>query len=109
MINRQQAKGIMEIWMAAHPAGQPANPLELHLLDDQTLEEDFGWVFFYTSKLFVETGDYKFSLAGNAPVIVDREDGSIHITGTANPLAQYLYEHRKRRGLSHNISTSECS
>jgi hypothetical protein len=29
-------------------------------------------------------------MAGNAPFIVDRNDGSIHVTGTAYPTEQYL-------------------
>jgi hypothetical protein len=99
MIDRQQATTIMQAWMTAHPANSPHDPLELWLLDEHTLEEDFGWVFFYTSKLFHETGDYRYALAGNAPMIVDRSEGSIQPTGTAYPISHYLAEYRHRRGL----------
>jgi hypothetical protein len=66
-------------------------------LEEETLEMDFGWVFFYTSRLFRDTGDFKYALAGNAPMIVDRKDGSLHPTGTAHPVEYYIEKFRRRR------------
>jgi hypothetical protein len=63
---------------------------ELVLLKDKTLERQFGWVFFYDSRLHAETGDFRHALAGNAPIVVMRGDGKIHETGTALPLEEYL-------------------
>jgi hypothetical protein len=63
---------------------------ELVMRDGNTLEREFGWVFFYNSKRYVETGDVIHALAGNAPIVVTRIDGRIHITGTARPLEDYL-------------------
>jgi hypothetical protein len=63
---------------------------ELVMLDSNTLEREFGWVFFYNSKLYVETGDISHALAGNAPIVVTSIDGRIHVTGTARPLEHYL-------------------
>ena len=58
--------------------------MKLELPSSQTLERDFGWVFHYGP-------EYKsLTLAGNAPFIVDRKDGSIHVTGTAYPTDVYL-------------------
>jgi hypothetical protein len=63
---------------------------ELVLLDSCTIERSFGWVFFYNSKRHVETGDITAALAGNAPIVVTKADGRIHVTGTAHPLEHYL-------------------
>lgn len=63
---------------------------DLMLLDNKTIERNFGWVFFYDSKDRVETGDLRYALAGNAPVVVTRADGVLHETGTALPLEKYL-------------------
>jgi hypothetical protein len=49
------------------------------------------------SKLFRDTGDFKHAIAGNAPVIVDRRDGSLHPTGTAHPIEHYVEQFRRRR------------
>jgi hypothetical protein len=63
---------------------------DLVLLDSETIEKGFGWVFFYDSKEHAKTGDFRYALAGNAPVVVTRTDGAIHETGTALPLEKYL-------------------
>ena len=64
--------------------------LELVLIEQQTLERNFGWVFFYDTKRHLETGDFRHALAGNAPIVVTKADGRIHETGTAYPIEHYL-------------------
>jgi hypothetical protein len=73
--------------------------IELQLMDKETLEKDFGWVFCYDSQAYISSGDLSQALAGNAPFIVDECDGTIHETGTAEPLEYYLerYRDQKRR------------
>jgi hypothetical protein len=58
--------------------------VRLTLLEDRTEERDFGWVFYYGQE------DVRLQVAGNAPFIVDRKQGSIFPTGTALPTAVYL-------------------
>lgn len=61
------------------------------LLEDLTLERDFGWVFFFGPT------DVSLVVAGNAPFIVDRSDGSSHVTGTAYPTELYLESYARVR------------
>jgi len=68
---------------------------DLVLLVEETIERNFGWVFFYDSKRHIETGDIRHALAGNAPIVVTKTDGRIHETGTAYPLEHYLQEYRE--------------
>ena len=56
------------------------------LLRQETLERDFGWVFFYGPD------EPSVVVAGNAPFIVDRNDGPVHVTGTAHPLNKYIWK-----------------
>jgi hypothetical protein len=67
------------------------------VMDDRTIEREFGWVFFYQSQEHLDTGDLGTVLAGNAPLIVDRRDGSIHPTGTAYPVDRYIAEYERKR------------
>ena len=76
---------------------QPVEGEKLQLLDDLTLEFDFGWVFFYNTERFIKDGNYAYALAGNSPLIVDRVDGSIHHTGTAKPIDYYIEQYRNAR------------
>lgn len=64
---------------------------------EQTLERPFGWVVFWGSRLFAETGDPRFAVAGNAPFIFDRESGALVETGTAFPVEHYIAEYESRR------------
>ena len=74
--------------------------LQLVLLENETKEESFGWVFFYNSKEYIETGNLSFTLAGNAPFIIDKITGEIYITGTAHPLEYYTANYPKFVNLS---------
>jgi len=68
----------------------------LGLANSETLEKDFGWVFFYNSKDYIETGNFRSMLAGNAPFIVDRNSGEVHVTGTAKPVEDYITDYENQ-------------
>jgi hypothetical protein len=58
-------------------------------------EHDFGWVYFYDGSDHVHTGSPKDAVVGNAPLIVDRVDGKLYVTGVAHPIEHYLEEYRR--------------
>lgn len=62
-------------------------------------EFDAGWVFFYDSRRHQESGNFLDALAGNAPIFIDRDTGQVSLTGTAQPVEEYIaeYAERKRR------------
>lgn len=57
----------------------------LVVVDEETIEKTYGWVFFYTSRFYLETGDDIYAVVGNGPTIVESKDGTLHILGTALP------------------------
>ena len=63
------------------------------ILEENTIEKEFGWVFFYQSRKFLETGDYRFYLLGNSPLIINRNNGEVHVTGTARSAEYYINEY----------------
>ncbi len=70
------------------------------ILEEHGIEKDYGWVFFYQSKRFVETGDMNFALVGNCPILVEKETGRVvelptH-TSVEEGLRKYEKERRKR-------------
>ncbi|MDJ0610411.1 MAG: YrhB domain-containing protein [Kiloniellales bacterium] len=67
------------------------------ILERETIERDFGWVFFYQSQEFLDSGDERDQMTDNAPVIVDRRDGSTHPTGVAEPIETYIEAYEKSR------------
>lgn len=69
---------------------------EVVILDEATRDYDWGWVFFYQSREFVESGDPMSELLGNAPYIVNKITGEVRITGTAERIEYYVNEYESR-------------
>jgi len=66
-----------------------------HLVVSHVTEYEFGWMFFYNSREFLETGDDRYSLVGNAPFIVEKTVGRLYVTGTAHDVEHYVQEYRR--------------
>ncbi len=71
--------------------------LELGLVEEATIEVEFGWVFFCAARGYLETEDDRYALVGNAPILISRRDGSLHETGAAYPI-EVSIENFKRTG-----------
>jgi hypothetical protein len=84
MLKYDQALILAETWIRV-VVGDSAQ-----LLKDRVLKKPYGWIFCYQSSAYLASGDMSQALAGNAPIIVDRIDGEIRVTGTARPLREYL-------------------
>ena len=68
---------------------------EARLVREATIAKPYGWVFFYQSKDHLDSGTQSARLAGNAPIIVDRNTFELRVTGTARALEHYLEEYEK--------------
>jgi hypothetical protein len=64
-------------------------------LHDKTIEKPYGWIFFYTSKQWRETGELRFAVAGNAPFLVLRSTGQIKVFGTARSVDWYIEQYEQ--------------
>jgi hypothetical protein len=98
--SRNQAKDSAEHSNVGHRVNRfkPEDMVsELTLLEDKTIEDEFGWVFFYDSANYINSGSYRDMLLGNAPLLISRQDGRLHGTGTAHPVEFYI-ENFKRSG-----------
>ena len=93
MLSRDEAKTlamaeILRMW------GSVAED-EPVILDEHTVEREFGWVFFWDSRKHQETGLFEYAQAGNAPIMVNRYDGSLRQAGTAHPTEDYIREYER--------------
>mgnify|MGYP001581233356 CR=1 FL=1 len=66
------------------------------LLNNETIERPWGWVFFYESAHFLETGRFEDRLAGNAPCLFNRFTGEIAWAGTAHPIGHYIEQYEQQ-------------
>jgi len=91
MLTKEQAREKALAYIRRRPA---AEVTELVIDDAHTREEDFGWVFFWAAKKYLD-GDRQYALGGNGPIIVDRRTGELHQTGTARPVEHYIAVYRR--------------
>jgi len=75
-----EAKALAQKTVAALGA---ASGDEFNIVRHETVDAD-GWIFFYNSKEFIETGNPSSALAGNGPIFVDR-NGVLEILGSGEP------------------------
>ncbi len=93
MITREDALRIAVEYLG-RPDGLPPED-EWIVVDEDTIERSWGWVLFHTSKLWRETGEIRYAVAGNAPLIVEREGGRIFVTGTSHPVEHYIESYER--------------
>ncbi|MGC4032599.1 MAG: YrhB domain-containing protein [Tepidisphaeraceae bacterium] len=86
MLTYQEAEQLAVAWVAICTADQAV------LVTERTMTKPYGWVFFYQSRAYLQTGDEGEILLGNAPIIIDRVNGEVRVTGTARPIEKYLTE-----------------
>jgi hypothetical protein len=47
------------------------------VIDKSTIEKPFGWVFFFNTKKFLDTGNSDYRIVGDGPIIVNKSTGEI--------------------------------
>lgn len=68
-------------------------------------EHELGWLVFFDSRPHHETGDLQFAIAGNAPYLVSRRDGTMFPTGTGAAFEERVRE--AEASLRARFATSE--
>ena len=92
MLKLQQAREIAEQTIGRYLLEDDA----CQIIESATLERPYGWVFFYQSRSYLESGDEIRMLAGNAPLIINKLTGSVNLTGTALPIEHYLSQYESQ-------------
>ena len=99
MITREQARLSVASVVCVRPEWLPSDD-QIILVDEATIERPWGWVFFHSSKKWIETQDIHYAMAGNAPILVERASGRLLTLGTAKPVERYI-EAYERTGDPH--------
>ena len=51
---------------------------------------EYGWVFSYQSRQYIQTNNMSDALIGNSPILVDKNSHEIHILGSGFPVEYYI-------------------
>jgi hypothetical protein len=49
------------------------------VIDDETIEREFGWIFFCNSSKYLETKEIMYMRFGTRPILVNRLDGTLQL------------------------------
>jgi Immunity protein 35 len=72
---------------------------EFVLVTNRTIQREACYVFFYNSRRFIETGEGRYRLAGNGPIVVSRQDGSAKAYGTLETTESSVAEFEREMGV----------
>lgn len=79
---REKVKANLDaLYHRPSPYGSDNN--EYVIMDNRSIQESFGWVFYHQSKRYLE-GDLMAAYVGNSPIIVNKYTGELVKTGTAD-------------------------
>jgi hypothetical protein len=95
MLTFEQAKKIVSDRLAnSNFSGDDS----LIILDQFTIEKPYAWIFCYTSRLYHETKETQYAIAGNSPIIVDKQTGKQTQYGSSYSLEKIieLYEEEQK-------------
>lgn len=87
MLTFAQAFELADTWVRVTTRNEAVVVKEL------TLKRAYGWVFFYQTRAFLASRDFRYAACGNAPILVNRISKEIRITGTGLPIESYLAAH----------------
>ena len=76
MLSKEEARKVAENFVSSMPFGGGDDD-GLVILDEYTLEKEFGWIFSYNTKKFKDTQDYDYALLDNNPFIVNKRTGQV--------------------------------
>jgi oxalate decarboxylase/phosphoglucose isomerase-like protein (cupin superfamily) len=70
---------------------------ELILIKKSEVKKEYGKIYYYNTKKFIETREFEYALLGNAPFLVEKATGKIIVFGTSQPKEYYIKEYEEGR------------
>ncbi|UAY52787.1 YrhB domain-containing protein [Ferruginibacter albus] len=67
--------------------------IKLAFLENETIAFEYGWIFFYQSESYINSGDFNFMAGGNAPILVDKYNSNVIETGTSRETKYYIEQY----------------
>ncbi|MEM7590495.1 MAG: YrhB domain-containing protein [Cyanobacteria bacterium P01_A01_bin.83] len=65
-------------------------PENMDIIQDATIETDYGWVFFSQTKKYIESGDFRYKAIGSGGTLVEKYTGNMYKFGSGFSLKDNL-------------------
>jgi hypothetical protein len=89
MITEVEARATAEAVLAEINERIDFGPVVISEVEERSL----GWIFYWTTARYLETGVLLDGMVGNAPILIERTTGAVLPTGTAYPIDHYIKEY----------------
>ena len=96
MTSTDAENSIQQLLDTLHDLDLSPSAPKMRVVAEHTDERPWGWIVYYQSERYLETGDPNDMLAGNGPYFVNRETSEMIITGTALSIEAYVQEYEER-------------
>jgi hypothetical protein len=107
MITKAEARRIAAAHIGEHE--ETPDGVTPVIVDTATVETDFCWFFFYESEEYLLTGSFSNRLAGNGPIVVDRDDGAVSTIPTYATITQHIEDYcAERRTRLPDVTSAEA-
>src|SRR5262245_52751651 len=93
----ERAAALLKI--ARAPGSDPA------IVASKTTRAPFGWICFYESRKYLETGEARYALAGNGPIVVNGHDGTAVMLSPLVSLSEQVEQYRREWGRVHDAAS----
>jgi hypothetical protein len=93
MVTEVEARAIADAVIAEINERIDFGPVVISEVDERAL----GWIFYWTTARYLETGELMDGVPGNAPILIERTTGAVLPTGTAYPIDHYIDEYEAGR------------
>lgn len=88
-MNEADAKQMVEEYLLNLYKGAEFSDGDTVMVDDsKTITLEYGWVFFWNTRRYVELGIRKARLIGTPPILVDQETGKVNMLNI-DPWAEF--------------------
>ena len=68
---------------------------ELLVIKDIVPYGEYGWTFFYDTKKYIDSNDWRHSLAGNFPIFIVKDGGKMYLVHSETDEAEIVKKHRQ--------------
>ena len=73
-------------------------PVEPAIVDTETIETPWGWILYWNTRLYLDTGDLEHAQFGTPPLCVNRGDGSVTPITREARLARQIRRYERKIG-----------
>jgi hypothetical protein len=96
MINLDQARKIASEHIESNYTMEDKRDV-ISIVDDLIVEKEWGWIFIYQSRRWIDTRDRRYMVLGLCPIVVEKYDGGLYYLDEGTSMEECVHKYEFRR------------